>query len=81
MLNKELLEEIAQTSMLIEQIVDRAEKLKVLNMDKTAVISIFCMILRKCLSISIRKRVVLTIGFCRDFQKGVYTNGEQKRFA
>ena len=35
MLNKELLEEIAQTSMLIEQIVDRAEKLKVLNMDRT----------------------------------------------
>ena len=35
MLDKELLEEIAQTSMLIEQIVDRAEKLKALNMDRT----------------------------------------------
>ena len=35
MLNKELLEEITQTSMLIEQIVDRAEKLKVQNMDRT----------------------------------------------
>ena len=35
MINKELLEEMAEQAMLIERIVDRAEKLKVLNMDRT----------------------------------------------
>ena len=35
MLNKEFLEALAQEAMLVERIVDRAEKLKVLNMDRT----------------------------------------------
>ena len=35
MLNKEFIEEMAEQAMLIERIVDRAEKLKVLNMDRT----------------------------------------------
>lgn len=35
MLSKELLEEIATDAMLTERIVDRAEKLKALNMDRT----------------------------------------------
>ena len=35
MINKELLEEIATEAMLTERIVDRAEKLKALNMDRS----------------------------------------------
>ena len=35
MLSKELLEEIATDAMLTERIVDRAEKLNALNMDRT----------------------------------------------
>jgi len=35
MLNKEFLEAIAEEAMLIERIVDRAEQLKVLNMDRS----------------------------------------------
>lgn len=35
MLSKELLEEIATDAILTERIVDRAEKLKALNMDRT----------------------------------------------
>lgn len=35
MINKEVLEEIAQDAMLIERIVDRAEQLNVLKMERT----------------------------------------------
>ena len=35
MINKEILEEIAQNAVLIERIVDRAEQLNVLKMDRT----------------------------------------------
>lgn len=46
MINKKLLEEIAKDAMLIERIVDRAEKLNILKMDRT-VASAFMVIAHK----------------------------------